>query len=438
MMKVYEGMPCGGFMCCDEDASLKCSGGYCRSTDDPPKSTGTGTVGQPVPAKCDCTQYLQRFTNVLGYSCMEAWSTSPSCTTQCLAGSVAGTYYCPMFDFGTVPCPSASCSAATPCFNPDFFSCVAKDAATGMCAPTLHHCHVFSTADSGGIGVVCEGAGASNGKTLVREIRDAEGRDMATNEPRSLCNRVCLDDPDFVWGRVCHVDGRKIQTCITAAPPRTKAEFVAKFACEKDCAYVCCRPAVARPCMDNPLLSCCYNQASVAAIDASATIVCMSNFGEDRNILESSYGGPMGLDKEGWRDVCKIKCNHPSSSNQCVVQDSGIGLIAWSDSGSSSGSSTGTTATATATATATVGLKECTSTAGCAGVALAGLSPECFAVGTSYPILTGGCPKDHVCVCRDGNDGGVIATTLSALLEVACLTRSGGVRVFVVQVRVLF
>ena len=60
-------------------------------------------------------------------------------------------------------------------------------------------------------------------------------------------------------------------------------------------------------------------------------------------------------------------------------------------------------------------------------------NPACFELGTSYPILSGGCPTDAVCVCRGRNDGGVIAATLSALVEVACLTKSGGKRVFVVQ-----
>ena len=54
-----------------------------------------------------------------------------------------------------------------------------------------------------------------------------------------------------------------------------------------------------------------------------------------------SYGGPYGLDKDAWREVCKIKCNHPSSANQCVVMDSGQGVIAWTDNDTSGTGGTG-------------------------------------------------------------------------------------------------
>ena len=40
---------------------------------------------------------------------------------------------------------------------------------------------------------------------------------------------------------------------------------------------------------DNPLLSCCYDEAAVAGIDASATIVCLSTYGEDRRFLEARW-----------------------------------------------------------------------------------------------------------------------------------------------------
>ena len=54
-------------------------------------------------------------------------------------------------------CPSDSCApSATPCFNPDQYSCMAAGA-NGKCAATLLTCQRYSTSD---IGVVCEGAGS--------------------------------------------------------------------------------------------------------------------------------------------------------------------------------------------------------------------------------------------------------------------------------------